>query len=157
MNMKVFFIWELLILIYVILIICSPELNGHTQLFSTTLSTSIMWLVCHVLAGEGHGTFYRFTDYCPQFFGNQTHRRSHCLHSWDPAEHLRFVNPCNSRKLDRSKRSWLATAVDIWNECQLMWFYREKFLAGALYWKIYGIVYVLDLLCMSVRFITVRK
>ena len=35
--------------------------------------------------------------------------------SWDPAEHLRFVNPCNFRTLDRFKRSWLATAADIWN------------------------------------------
>ena len=32
-----------------------------------------------------------------------------------PAEHLRFVNPCNFRTLDQFKRSWLATAADIWN------------------------------------------
>ena len=24
--------------------------------------------------------------------------RSHRLYSWDPAEHLRFVNPCNFRR-----------------------------------------------------------
>ena len=33
----------------------------------------------------------------------------------DPAEHLRFVNPCSFRTLDRFKHSWLATAADIWN------------------------------------------
>ena len=43
------------------------------------------------------------------------HRRSHHLHFWNPAEHLRLVNPCNFRTLDRFKRSWLATATDIWN------------------------------------------
>ena len=53
--------------------------------------------------------------YCPQFCGNQTLLRSHLLYSWDPAEHLGFVNPCNFRTLDRFKHSWLATAADIWN------------------------------------------
>ena len=51
--------------------------------------------------------------YCSD--GNQTLRQSHRLYSWDPAEHLRFVNPCNFRTLDRFKRSWLATAAGIWN------------------------------------------
>ena len=71
-----------------------------------------MGLVCHLLAGEGRGTLQ---TYCPRFYGNQTLRRSHRLYSWDLAEHLRFVNPCNFRTLDRFKRSWLATATDIWN------------------------------------------
>ena len=48
--------------------------------------------------------------------GNQTHHMSHRLYSWDPAEHLRFVNPCNFSTLDRFKYNWLATAADIWNE-----------------------------------------
>jgi len=47
--------------------------------------------------------------------GTSTHFRSHRLHSWDPAKHLRFVNLCNFKTLDRFKRSWLATAADIWN------------------------------------------
>ena len=54
--------------------------------------------------------------YCPQFCGNQALRRSHRLYSSNPAEHLRFVNACNFRTLDRFKRSWLATVADIWNE-----------------------------------------
>ena len=67
-----------------------------------------MGLVCHLLAGEGHGNLQ---TYCPQFCGNQT-----LLYSQDPAEHLHFVNPCNFRTLDRFKHSWLATATDIWNQ-----------------------------------------
>ena len=59
--------------------------------------------------------FKSYLSQVTQFCGNQTLRRSHRLHSWDPAEHLCFVNPCNFRTLDRFKRSWLATAVDIWN------------------------------------------
>ena len=47
--------------------------------------------------------------------GNQTHHMSHRLYSWDPAEHLHFVNPCNFSTLDRFKCSWLATVADIWN------------------------------------------
>ena len=38
-----------------------------------------------------------------------------CPYSWDPAEHLYFVNPRNFTTLDRFKCSWLATAADIWN------------------------------------------
>ena len=43
---------------------------------------------------------------------NQLPHRSHRLHSWDLAEHLRFVNPCNVSTLDRF-RSWLTLAVTI--------------------------------------------
>ena len=82
------------------------------QPLSHRRNAAIMGLVCRLLAGEGRGNLQ---TYCPQFCGNQTLRRSHRLHSWDPAEHLHFVNPCNFRTLDRFKRSWLATAVDIWN------------------------------------------
>jgi len=71
-----------------------------------------MGLVCRLLAGEGQGNLY---TYCPQLCGTPTHRRSHRLHSWDPAEHLRFVNLCNFKTLDRFKHSWLATATDNWN------------------------------------------
>ena len=51
----------------------------------------------------------------PQFCGNQTHRRSHRLHSWDPAGYLRLIDSCNFKILDILKRSWLATAPAIWN------------------------------------------
>ena len=73
---------------------------------------AIMGLVCRLLDGEGHGNL---PAYCPQLLDNPTHHRSHCLRSWDPAEHLHFVNPCNFRTLDRFKRSWLATAADTRN------------------------------------------
>ena len=77
--------------------------------FSHCRNATIMGLVCRLLAGEGRGNLQ---TYCPQFYGNQTLRRSHRL---DAAEHLRFVNPCNFRTLDRFKRSWLATAAYVWN------------------------------------------
>ena len=72
-----------------------------------------MGLVYRFLTGECRGNLQ---TYCLQFCGNQTLRRSHCLYSWDPAEHLCFVNPCNFRTLDRFKHNWLATAADIQNE-----------------------------------------
>ena len=74
-------------------------------------NAAIMGLICRLLAGEDRGNIQ---TYCPQFCGNQTLRWSR-LYFWDPAEHLRFVNPCNFRTLDRFKRNWLATAADIWN------------------------------------------
>ena len=40
---------------------------------------------------------------------------------------------------------------------QLMWFYMERLLNGALYWKMYSIVYAVDLYCMCMRFITVNE
>ena len=82
------------------------------QPLSHRQNAAIMGLVCHLLAGESCGNLQ---TYCPQFCGYQILRRSHRLYPWDPAEHLRFVNPCNFRTLDRFKRSWLATAADIWN------------------------------------------
>ena len=55
-----------------------------------------------ILAGDGRGNLQ---TYCPQFCGNQTIRRSHYLYSWDPADHLRFVNPRNFQTLERFKCS----------------------------------------------------
>ena len=77
-------------------------------------NATIMGLVCCVLAGEGRGNLQ---TYCPQFCGNQTLCRYPYLYSWDPAEHLRFINPCNFRTLDRFKCTCLTTytAADIWN------------------------------------------
>ena len=73
-----------------------------------------MGLVCSLLAGEGRENLQ---TYYPQFCDvNQLPCRSHGLHSWDPAEDLRFVNPCNFRTLDRFRRSWLTSAVTIWND-----------------------------------------
>ena len=68
------------------------------------------------LSSFSWGGLWELLTCCPQFCGNQTHRRSHCLHSWDPAGHLCFINPCNFKTLDRFKHSWLATAPAIWNK-----------------------------------------
>ena len=73
---------------------------------------AIMGLVCRLLAGEGRENL---STYCPQLCGTPILRRSHRLHSYGPAEHLRLVNFCNFKTLDRFKRRWLATAKDIWN------------------------------------------
>ena len=74
-------------------------------------NAAIVGLVCRLLAGEGRGNLQ---TYCPQFCDiNQLPHRSHRLHFWDPAEHLRFVNPCNFKKF---RRSWLVSAVTIWND-----------------------------------------
>ena len=73
---------------------------------------AIMGLVCHLLDGEGRANG-NLPAHCLQLLHNPTHREFHHLHSWDPAEHLRFINPCNFRTLDRFKHSWLAIAADI--------------------------------------------
>ena len=74
----------------------------------------MQYTYCRLLAGEGRGNLQIC---CPQFCNvNQLPRRSHRLHSWDPAEHLRFVNPCNFKTLDKFRRSWLVSAVNLWND-----------------------------------------
>ena len=93
-----------------------------------------MGLVCRLLAREGHGNLL---NYCPQFCDNQTHCRSHRLHSWDPARHLRLIDSCNFKTLDRLKRSWLATAPAIWNRLPPDIILRERLMAGALYSSYY--------------------
>ena len=44
-----------------------------------------------------------------------THRQSTRLHAWDPAAHLRFIDPTDFRTLDRFQRSWQVVAVHLWN------------------------------------------
>ena len=114
-SMVTVFIQELPMLIYIDLTIYNLILKGPAQLLfnpSFCWHAAIMGLVCRLLAGKG---WANLPIYCPQLCGNPTHRRFHWLHSWDPAEHLRLVNPCNFKTLDRFKCSWLATATDIWN------------------------------------------
>ena len=76
--------------------ICSPQLNKHAHLFFNHShhhqNAAIMGLVRHLLAVDGRGNLQ---TYCPQFCYNHIYRKSHRLHCWDPAVHLRFVNPCN--------------------------------------------------------------
>ena len=77
-------------------------------------NAAIVGLVCRLLTGEGHETLW---SYCPQFCGVvEICRRSYRLYTWDPGEHLRFVNPCNFKTSAKFQRSWLASAVTIWND-----------------------------------------
>ena len=99
-----------------------------------------MGLVCRLLAGEGRGNLQ---TYCPQFRGNQTLCRSHRLYSWDLAEHLRFV--ILEHWTDLSGAGWLLQLIFRMSS-QLIWFYRERLVGGALYWKICSVVYALDFL-----------
>ena len=110
---------------------------------------------CHLLAGEGRGNLQ---TYCPQFCGNQTHRRSHHLCSLDPDEYLYFANPCNFKTLDRFKHSWLATAADIWNGLPADVILQEKASGWCTILKdMQHCIYALDLYCMCMRFIIVNK
>ena len=123
------------------------------QPLSHCQNAAIMGLVCRLLAGVGCGNLQ---TYCPQFYGNQVLRWSYRLYPWDPSEHLRFVNPCNFRTLDRFKRSWLATAADIWNGLPA-----DLILQGeACGWRtILKDVqrYICTAACICMRFITVKN
>ena len=60
--------------------------------------------------------------------------------------YITFVNPCNFKTLDRFKRSWLVIQQLISGmDCQLTCYYRERFMASALYIKRY------DICCMVMR------
>ena len=59
-------------------------------------NAAIMGSVCHLLAGKG---CENLQTHFPQFCGNHTDCRSHCLNSYDPAEHLHFVNPCKFQNI----------------------------------------------------------
>ena len=70
-----------------------------------------MGLVSWLLAGEGRGNLFTF---CPNFVTTTT--RSQRLHDYDPANHLRFQNPCDFVSLDCFIRSWQVTAVLLRNK-----------------------------------------
>ena len=74
-------------------------------------NASILGFTCRLLNGEGRGNLQSF---CPSFQA-ETLRSSRRLHSSDSASHLRFHNPINYRTLDRFRRSWQITVVDLWN------------------------------------------
>ena len=57
------------------------------------------------------------------------------LHTWNPAEHLCFVNPCKLRMLAKFKHSWLASAIDNWNDLPAELILQKDFVAGAVYLK----------------------
>ena len=74
-------------------------------------NASILGLTCRLLAGEGRGNLFTF---CPKFKSSSS-RTSNRLHSYNPASHLRFQNPCNFHTLDRFHRSWQAVIVILWD------------------------------------------
>ena len=82
------------------------------QSLSHHRDAAIIGLACHLDNGEGRGNLQ---DYCPQFCHVDSCRRSGRLHTWDPATHLRFIDPCNFKTLDRFRRSWQVLAVQLWN------------------------------------------
>ena len=138
--MIVFFIQELLLLF---LLICSPKLNSHVHLFfNHSLTVEMLGIGLLTVSWRG---LWELADLLPTVFGYQTLRRSHCLYSWDPAEDLRFVNPYNSEHwTDLSTVGWLLPLI-FGMSSQLIWFYRERLVGGAPYWKMCSIVYALDL------------
>ena len=79
-----------------------PSLTNHWN-------ASILGLTCHLLAGEGCGNLQSF---CPKF--KSPIRSPQRLHGFDPAGHLRFLNPCNFRTLDHFHRSWQAVVINLW-------------------------------------------
>ena len=86
---------------------------SHFQSLLHRRNASIIGLVCRLLAGEGRGNLQ---NYCSLFCGAEnTRRQSTCLHAWDPAAHLRFIDPTDFRTLDRFRRSWQVVAVHLWN------------------------------------------
>jgi len=74
-------------------------------------NASILGLTCHLLAGEGRGNLQSF---CPKFKSCSL-RTSSQLHSFNPASHLRFQNPCNFHTLDHFHRNWQAAVVTLWD------------------------------------------
>ena len=86
---------------------------SHFQSLFHRRNASIIGLVCRLLAGEGRGNLQ---NYCPLFHDvDNTLRQSTRLHAWDPAAHLRFIDPTDFRTLDRFRRSWQVVAVHLWN------------------------------------------
>ena len=86
---------------------------SHFQSLLHRRNASIIGLVCRLLAGEGRGNLQ---NYCPPFRDvDNTRRQSTRLHAWDPAAHLRFIDPTDFKTLDRFRRSWQVVAVHLWN------------------------------------------
>ena len=76
-------------------------------------NVAIIGFICCLLAGVGQGNLQNF---CPTFCGtDDICRWSSRLHSWDPADHLRFIDPCNFRTLDRFRGTWQVPAGHLWN------------------------------------------
>ena len=82
------------------------------QSLSHRRDAAIIGSTCRLLNGEGRGNL---PDYCPRFCHVDSRRQSNRLHTWDSAAHLRFIDPCNFKTLDRFRRSWQVAAVQLWN------------------------------------------
>ena len=74
-------------------------------------NASILGLTCRLLADEGRGNLLTF---CPKFKSSSSRTSNH-LHSYDPASHLRFQNPCSFCRLDCCHRGWQAMIVILWD------------------------------------------
>ena len=74
-------------------------------------NASVLGLTCRLLAGEGRGNLLTF---CLKFKSSSSRTSNH-LHSYDPASHLRFQNPCNFCILDRFCQSWQAMIIILWD------------------------------------------
>ena len=95
--MAIFFIQEQLLPICVVLMACSLDLNKLALNFSTAL---LSLECCNYGTGLWSVSWWGLWIYCLSFWDvNLVHRRSNRLHTWDPAEHLCFVNPCKFRTL----------------------------------------------------------
>ena len=87
--------------------------SSHFQSLLHCRNASIIGLICRLLAGEGQGNLQ---NYCPLFRGAENARLQFTrLHAWDPAAHLRLIDPTDFRTLDRFRRSWQIVAVHLWN------------------------------------------
>ena len=82
------------------------------QSLSHRHNAAIIGLVCHLpLDGEGRGNMQ---DYCPRFCHVDSHHQSGRLHTWDPAAHLRLIDPCDLTDSDVYVVGQVV-AVQLWN------------------------------------------
>ena len=108
--------WPLLIcngLIVYSLELSRPASHTFSHYFIAVMHQLLDWFVVSLLVrGE---EIYRIS-YCPLFRDvDNTRRQSTCLHAWDHAAHLRFIDPTDFKTLDRFRRSWQVVAVHLWN------------------------------------------
>ena len=75
-------------------------------------------------------------------FQTEILRTSHRLHDSDSASHLRFHNPINFQTLDRFRRSWQITVIDLWNVSQHTYYQRVRRKGGELFWQTYRDIFV---------------
>ena len=119
--MAVFYIPERLLHICNSLIVYNLALSRravHTfnHYFTAVMHRLLDWSVVSLLVrGE---VIYKITAH--YFVVLRIRRQSTCLHAWDPAAHLRLIDPTDFRTLDRFRlHSWQVVAVHLWNTLPL--------------------------------------